>query len=398
VLGDSQWSQIDESIKTALEKHPEIVRYFVCIPLDRADARIEGKKSAKDRWDTHTKKWTGWASDRGMTVEFVYWGSHELIERLSRPEHVGRLRFWFDVRGFDKSWFSSRVDEAVNSAGPRYTRELNIALPIAAEFEAFGRTEQFFDQVKARARPVRDKYRSFNYPSAQVGEPAFGAATARLSSSVETVLAELKTITPEAVGPLPFRKIAEIVSATEVAATAVEQQLLKLEREHDVLLAPKDGSGSRASHKNPYSDLRTLLFALQSALRKTRGVLEHAAAVAGRALMLLTGVAGTGKTHLLCDVARERIAAGKPTVLLMGQQFMSTGAPWPQALQHLDLTGLSAEEFVGSLEAAAQTARCRALVIIDAINEGAGRLIWPSHLITFGCRHRFASVSAAEFC
>jgi hypothetical protein len=67
----------------------------------------------------------------------------------------------------------------------------------------------------------------------------------------------------------------------------------------------------------------------------------------------------------------------------MGQRFLSNDAPWPQALQQLDMTGLSAEEFVGALEAAAQAAGSRALLLIDAINEGAGRTIWPSHLPAF---------------
>ena len=62
-LGDSQWSQIDGSVKTALEKHPRLVRYFVCVPIDRADARIEGRKSAKDRWDERVAKWSRWAAD-----------------------------------------------------------------------------------------------------------------------------------------------------------------------------------------------------------------------------------------------------------------------------------------------------------------------------------------------
>ncbi len=67
----------------------------------------------------------------------------------------------------------------------------------------------------------------------------------------------------------------------------------------------------------------------------------------------------------------------------MGRRFVSTDAPWTQALQQLDLTTLSAEEFVGAIETAAQVANCRALVLIDAINEGSGRLVWPSHLAAF---------------
>ena len=117
VLSDSQWSQLDDSVRTALEKHPRLARYILCIPLDRADARIEGRRSAKERWQEHIAKWMGWASGRGMTVEFVYWGSHELLERLSRPQHVGRVRFWFGVHGFDGAWFAARLEEALKSAG-----------------------------------------------------------------------------------------------------------------------------------------------------------------------------------------------------------------------------------------------------------------------------------------
>src|SRR6266508_670987 len=99
--------------------------------------------------------------------------------------------------------------------------------------------------------------------------------------------------------------------------------------------------------------------------------------------MHLRKSAGTGKTHLLCDVARQRVASGRHTVLLMGQRFVSNDAPWAQALQQLDITGIAAEEFVGALEAAAQAAGSRALLLIDAINEGAGRIVWPSHLAAF---------------
>ena len=51
-------------------------------------------------------------------------------------------------------------------------------------------------------------------------------------------------------------------------------------------------------------------------------------------------------------------------MLLMGQRFVSNDVPWSQVLQQLDLSSLSAEEFVGALEAVAQAAGSRALVMI----------------------------------
>ena len=32
--------------------------------------------------------------------------------------------------------------------------------------------------------------------------------------------------------------------------------------------------------------------------------------------LLVTGLAGRGKTHLLCDVAKSRVLAGRPTILV----------------------------------------------------------------------------------
>lgn len=100
-------------------------------------------------------------------------------------------------------------------------------------------------------------------------------------------------------------------------------------------------------------------------------------------MLILSGDAGTGKTHLLCDVARHRVSAGLPTIMLMGQRFLTDEAPWQQARAHLDLPATTLDEFVGALEAAAQSASARALIFIDAINEGAGRRIWPPHLAAF---------------
>jgi hypothetical protein len=383
-LGDSQWSQLDDSVKTALAKHPRLVRYFICVPLDRPDARIEGRRSARERWDEHVQRWAGWASARSMTVEFVYWGSHELLERLAYPQHVGRVRFWFDVRGFDGAWFTARLDEALKTAGPRYTPEIHVDLPIAAEIEAFGRTEQFFDRIKAHARGTRDKLRSFEYSAAKSVEPTLDALVSALSSKVQGVLTELGAVTVQPIGVLPFQRIADQVTAAEAAADELERVLLEREQEYDARPpATATSAATSPHHHNPFRERRYRLTALSSELRRTHEALVHAGAVAGRALMLLTGAAGTGKTHLLCDVARQRVAAGRPTVLLMGQRFVSADAPWTQALQQLDLPGLSAEEFVGALEAAAQAAGCRALVLIDAINEGSGRLIWPTHLAAF---------------
>ena len=120
-LGPSQWSQLDKSVRNALEKHPALVRYYICVPMDLPDARVSGQKSAMERWDEHVQKWNGWAQDMSRSIEFVWWGSSELVDLLSRQRESGRRLYWFGEVEFNQAWFGDRLGEAIDAAGPRYT-------------------------------------------------------------------------------------------------------------------------------------------------------------------------------------------------------------------------------------------------------------------------------------
>ena len=55
--------------------------------FDHPDPRLEGAISSRDQWNAHVAKWEGWAAEKHMCVQFYYWGSHEIMERLSRDEY-----------------------------------------------------------------------------------------------------------------------------------------------------------------------------------------------------------------------------------------------------------------------------------------------------------------------
>ena len=44
-LTNTQWQQLDGSAETALDKHPRLVRYYVCVTRDRSDARMPNQTS-----------------------------------------------------------------------------------------------------------------------------------------------------------------------------------------------------------------------------------------------------------------------------------------------------------------------------------------------------------------
>ena len=85
-------------------------------------------------------------------------------------------------------------------------------------------------------------------------------------------------------------------------------------------------------------------------------------------------------------------------MLLLGQH-VSTSNPWDAFLSELDLRSHSVDEVLGALDAAGQAARVRALVLVDAINEGGGRRVWRDHVRGFlSSVQRFPHVAVALTC
>ena len=382
-LGTSQWKQIDRSVRSALASHPRLERYVVCLPMDLPDARVEGQQSARAKWDAHVGKWTGWATGREMTVEFTYWGSSELLERLSRPEQSGRVRFWFDATAFDDGWFARRLDEAVRTAGPRYTPEVHVDLPIAGRFEAFGRTARFFDQTISQIRGLANTWASTcSHGPSRLGKEWDAEVEAGISAvendtivqagkvsigkGIQEIVAAGSAMEVQPSGTLPFNSVAEKVATIEAAVDVIVQRLTTRQEEHRVI-----------------SQYRHQFETFTGTLRKVRDELMEAQRWGSASVMIVRGQAGTGKTHLMCDIASRRLREYSPTVLLLGQSFTSEAAPWPQAAALLDENDRSAADFVQALECAAQAAGVRALVLIDAINEGKGFSLWTTHLPAF---------------
>jgi len=181
-------------------------------------------------------------------------------------------------------------------------------------------------------------------------------------------------------GPVSFASLIERMESVESRIKSASPGLSNCERAEDE--KPRD-TKEYSYRENPFRSVRFRLYDLNRALEDAVSTFKYTEKVARSAFLVLDGTAGMGKTHLLCDVATKRLRANLPTILLMGQRFLLPGDPWTQALQQLVLPRLSAEEFIGCLEAAAQASNARALLMIDALNEGAGRNIWPNHFGAF---------------
>jgi len=372
---NNQWRQLDESVQKALEKHPRLTSYTICLPIDRQDPRLEDQKWFMDKWKEHVVKWQSWAEEKGRSVEFNYWGEHEVWERLSREEHRGRYFFWFNKELFSQQWFKNRIEEAVANVGPRYTPELNVELPIARLFDGLGQTPDFYTRIMNLYGPIKTTYSKVQ--SRKALETAKDEIES-LKEPINQVLSIIDSVDDAEAAPIDWNRIEksahksislsrDCIQKLEDAAKEKKEKVTSC-KEETSYQHPED-YGYERYHLN---ELIRTLATLKDFAQSKEARLSNVPA------LLLVGEAGTGKTHLFCDVAKRRISAGFPTVLLLGGQFRKD-EPWAQIIRLLGLT-YTKEEFLGALEAAAQARGVRALILIDALNEGEGKDIWHKHL------------------
>jgi hypothetical protein len=388
-LGSGEVSQLDKSFRRALDTHPSLVRYTFILPYDLPSAPRTSGMSAQERFDAAKGRWEALALQAGRTVEIRYVGESRLLELLTRPEHVGRVRYWFDRELFSGAWFSDKTHLAVQAAGPRYTPELNVELPIAFVFDGLGRTPRFQEVLGAHVRTLRRsrsylRTRGTDAPLTQ----RLSRSVAECSKQVDQLVSELDAITVDGFEPLPWEsvleKLQQIDDALEELSGKVRAHTIRLRaREERETTDARKGTFRPSDRLNSFErglwQVREPLHELTSLLSSMAGGLVNTP------LLFLTGAWGTGKTHLLCDLAQRRNAEGRPTVIVLGQA-VAAAAPWPQFLEQLGLPNLSAEEFLSALDVAAETTGKRALLIVDAINEGKGQEVWPDHLRHFLAR------------
>jgi hypothetical protein len=371
-----QWGQIDESIKTALDRHPNLRIYYVALPNDPSDARIENQDSMLDKWNERVERWKGWAQDKGMDVEFLPWWSSDMIERLQRQENAGLNYYWFNKEEFTDEWVSKVNEQAIKALGKRYTPEVHVELEISKVFNGISRDEYFEKQVISLLDTLLIQYKKVAHK-----HEGTQAILGVIDEGMNNLRSLYSTTSFLGVSPIDYESFIVQLDNISEASDNLYNFYEDKEGEHRT-----GGEGSHSARKfgSELSSLRDFELAV-NAMRKF--MCQKTAKLSNLPILLIEGEAGIGKSHLIADTIIKRESEGKGSLLLLGQHFVTDQDPWHQIKTKLHLK-CSPDEFLGALNAKAQVSGSRFVIFIDAINEGRGRYFWGDNLKAF--IHSFA--------
>ncbi|MBL9165622.1 MAG: hypothetical protein JNL18_23060 [Planctomycetaceae bacterium] len=382
-LTSAQWQQLDQSFETAFYAHPQLTKYFVCLPLDLPDGRRDSVITAQQRWEEWRSHWKAFAVAQGRTLEFELWGSHELTQRLTAPANRGACWYWFGQTALTSEWFERRRNQSVKTAGTRYIPELNIDTEAKRTFLGFRRTHRFWE---AACELLRDLRHSSNTVWCNDEFPEAKNAILQLNVAYDALLVSFRLWASAGfleerwthTAALPTNEWSQLADSAMDAVYRAQAEFASIQRDE---LKKSERPSSRYAQL-PFDDKLRALDKVGSRISTFQDfLLDIKCSCANSKAVALVGEAGSGKTHLLCDLLEEDLSAGRPSLLFFGEQF-TTDEPWTQLIR---LAGLSCdrEEFLGGLQAAAQASGGLATIYIDALNEGSGGKLWSHHIAAF---------------
>lgn len=370
---DIDWANIDESVTQALSVHPSLTKYVVALPCDLTDrtGRQSRGKTGWQHWEAHKNKWESLVP-AGKQVEFVAWTASILTERLIRPNAEGLRNFWFGEVELSERWFSEKIELSVKSLEERYHPEDHVEVRIERLFRVALHDESVASEIRDQIAKLCDAI------SLEKVESILGENVAPIADSVRDAAKCLQSlaldITTDPWHPWPIAKCTE--HATEISKQLSQLWSAKWESDES-REKPKNG------HNQDSSDLEYRLGRIGSETDSLLSLLgsQYFDGENSRTI-LLDGRAGTGKSHLLGSIAQQAISEGRRAILILGQH-LGSGNLWKQITSRLELGDITSDVFLKTLSAACETTGKRGLLLVDAINEGAGRRLWNGELAEF---------------
>ncbi|NVM55358.1 MAG: hypothetical protein HWN66_16750 [Candidatus Helarchaeota archaeon] len=282
---------------------------------------------------------------------------------------IGRKRI---QNKLTNDFYEKILNTAIHQAGPRYTPGVERGAPnlqieeLIFAFECLGRTQEFLKYLTNLHNALKKSWHR-DFLISQI--PTFHLKNGnRLLGKLESEIADLFSSFSLIIKCDDLQRKLDFINLHIIANKCIDT-IEKLE----MAFYKKKEDYRKGEGKSEEESTNHILYEL----RKLREVIYEInsfasslnAKLVNMPTLLLLGEAGIGKTHFLCDIAKKRIKIDLPTLILLGHQFQTINNPLQQIIKILELK-LSKKDFLKKLNDQGLKKKSRAIIILDAINEG----------------------------
>lgn len=263
-------------------------------------------------------------------------------------------------------WFHEKLKGSLSSLGPRYNSNFNVETHTENLLEIFFCNDRAVAQINALKKEVEDNLRQNWYEYRKY---------IKLHGKIVDSLSKIPDVSCTSISEcLSWPEILRQGCSNEFES--INKIIAEKKRLYDVAIESKDSS---ASHL--IEEIQALTDLANTPTHMTIDTLGHNASTLLKSkVLVISGVAGVGKSQLFANAAEKNIKNGQYTVLLLGNSFLTNAAVAIQVPQQLQLD-FNFEVLLHKFEALGEQSSSYMCILIDAINESPYKDIWKIGLL-----------------
>jgi len=315
------------------------------------------------------------ADEKGNIIYCQYLDTvNEILESNYLPpisfSYIGKF-------GINPDFFSKKLRIAIKNLGPRFSENLNFRLPIARKFNDLAK-DTFF---RKRAHRLFDEWLTEKSYRLLNDNEHVGPIETLQAAFKSRVIAWFLQYDFSAENKLNIDWIEKEIGDLDSIIGVKIHELYKLQSEEEKDKKKEDKYSTNVRpFENEISRLREIDRGNSNFLYTLSSKIDLQ--LVNSPFLLIQGDAGEGKSHILGDIANERLKRGQPAILLLGQLFVSTKTISSNILEQLGLR-CTFDEFLITLNSIGKQTNSRVLLMIDALNESKGMEMWKDTLAGF---------------
>lgn len=268
-------------------------------------------------------------------------------------------------QGLGHKTFKNKVDQSIKNLGPRYCQKVNVKTGTALYFDCVAKTPYYYEIMNKKI----DFWLTENSYRVRPDSTRIGHLEASLKSIRNDFAAALVGMDRNVEATIDFSDIIGRINDFKIEVEDTRHKLYS-----EVTPSNQQDKSKREFEEDEYrlSEISRDLYSFLEDYDDLKISLANAP------YLIIKGEAGCGKSHMMGDVAKNRIETGLPTLLFLGTDF--NGANYESAI--ISQTGFNGTfpEFLSGFNQIGTQVGSRALLMIDALNEGSNPEMWKERL------------------
>lgn len=348
-LSNSQYLQIEESMKTAVSHYKgrlDVIYLYCNKDLNTSNRNFIRIKDLLD----------------DAEIELILINNQSILNQVL--DYAPIASYYFNSEPLTEEWFVEKLENSVQSLGPRYNNELNVETRPETELGLFLKTSDAVSHINEIKNDAKN-------------------SVLKLKSETEECEKQLENI---------FQVISDIVDVDKNSVLdclgwkgTLEEKCSEdfkiIQQQIDIFEKEIESTSINDENYRILSRKTRVLkdaYACSSLLE----INKQYERLLNSKVLVIKGDAGVGKSHLLANMANKGLKENRYSVLLLGYDFLTSHTISEQIISLLQLD-MSLDLFLNKLECLGELTGNYVCIYLDALNETANKDIWKTGLISF---------------